>query len=247
LPLLRTGVASGACPLRGPVARRMWQACAALPVSFITPMAAVAGAVAQEILAPYAAAGLPRASVNNGGDIALHLGPGAQWRIGAVSDIASAVRRGRSVADAAFTVRADDPVRGVATSGWRGRSHSLGIADAVTVLAATAAQADAAATVLANAVDLDHPGIARVPACELRHDSDLGQRRVTTDVPPLAPHEARRALQRGLVLARRLQTEGLIHAAMLVCQGEAVSLDPQLDPHLQSTLEPAAPALPLAA
>ena len=28
----------------------------------------------------------------------------------------------------------DDPVRGIATSGWRGRSFSLGIADAVTVL-----------------------------------------------------------------------------------------------------------------
>ena len=41
------------------------------------------------------------------------------------------------------------PVRGVATSGWRGRSHSLGIADSVTVLAATAAMADAAATVIA--------------------------------------------------------------------------------------------------
>ena len=35
------------------------------------------------------------------------------------------------------TIRADDPVRGIATSGWRGRSFSLGIADAVTVLAAT--------------------------------------------------------------------------------------------------------------
>ena len=51
-------------------------------------------------------------------------------------------------------------MRGIATSGWRGRSFSLGIADAVTVLAATAAEADAAATVIANAVDLPgHPAI----------------------------------------------------------------------------------------
>ena len=42
--------------------------------SFITPMAAVAGAVADEILqAMRRAAPLARAYVNNGGDIALHL------------------------------------------------------------------------------------------------------------------------------------------------------------------------------
>ena len=41
--------------------------------------------------------------------------------------------------DGDFAVDASLPVRGVATSGWRGRSHSLGIADSVTVLARTAA------------------------------------------------------------------------------------------------------------
>ena len=41
---------------------------------FITPMAAVAGAVAEEVLgAMMRAAELERAYVNNGGDIALHL------------------------------------------------------------------------------------------------------------------------------------------------------------------------------
>ena len=131
LPLLRRAVQPGPCPVQGPVARRMWQACAALPTDFITPMAAVAGAVAQEILAPYAQAGLQRAYVNNGGDIALHLALGAQWRVGMVADIA----KRRAALDGGFSVHASDPVRGVATSGWRGRSHSLGIADAVTVLA----------------------------------------------------------------------------------------------------------------
>src|SRR5690606_41231750 len=65
-------------------------------------------------------------------------------------------------------IRAEDEVRGVATSGWRGRSFSLGIADAVTVLARTGAEADAAATLIANAVDLPgHPAIKRRPAREL--------------------------------------------------------------------------------
>ena len=89
-----------------------------------------------------------------------------------------------------MTVHADDPVRGIATSGRHGRSFSLGIADAVTVLAKTAAQADAAATVIANAVDLPgHPAILRRPACELQPDSDLGDRLVTRDVGALSEQE----------------------------------------------------------
>ena len=100
-----------------------------------------------------AAADLDKAYVNNGGDIALHLAPGA---VDATPAIAGT---GHGLADRVI-IRADDPVRGIATSGWRGRSFSLGIADAVTVLARTAAEADAAATMIANAVDLPgHPAI----------------------------------------------------------------------------------------
>ena len=228
LPLLRLPVQPGPCPVQGPVARRMWQACAALPTDFITPMAAVAGAVAQEILAPYAQAGLQRAYVNNGGDIALHLAPGAQWRVGMVADIA----KRRTALDGGFTLQASDPVRGVATSGWRGRSHSLGIADAVTVLAATAAQADAAATVIANAVNPTEPdarlGIERAPACSLKDDSDLGSRLVTVLVPALAAGLVTAALRRGARVAQHLQHNGLIHAAVLACQGQTLTVEPML-------------------
>ena len=230
LPWLRRPVTPGPCPLRGPVARRMWHACAALPSDHITPMAAVAGAVAQEILAPYASAGLPRAYVNNGGDIALHLAPGTTWRVGAVADIARAHPSSRAQ-DAAFVVRAEDPVRGVATSGWRGRSHSLGIADAVTVLAAGAAQADAAATLVANAVNADHPGITRAAATTLRHDSDLGERLVTVEVSTLPHTLVHQALQAGLALARTLQRHGLICGALLACQGQTLTLQPAPPPH----------------
>lgn len=126
-----------------------------------------------------------------------------------------------------------DPVRGIATSGWRGRSHSLGIADAVTVLARTAAEADAAATLIANAVDLPgHPAIRRVPACELAPDSDLGDRPVTVDVGPLKPGETAEALGRGLALAEEFRQRGLIEAAALFLGGEMrfsgrIALDPQ--------------------
>ena len=235
LPWLRQPVVAGArCPLQRAVARRMWQACAPLVQEadgFITPMAAVAGSVAQELVAAYRRPGISRAWVNNGGDIALHLAPGHQARVGLVADIArfeaQALQRtatGQMRTDAGFLVQADQPVRGVATSGWRGRSQSRGIADSVTVLAASAAMADAAATVIANAVDVLHAGIGRRPACDVRDDSDLGQIPVTVAVPPLPPALVAQALQAGLASARRLQQRGLVHAALLVCQGTMLRL-----------------------
>jgi hypothetical protein len=118
-------------------------------------------------------------------------------------------------------VHACDPTRGVATSGRHGRSFSLGIADAVTALGRTAAQADAAATIIANAVDLPgHPAITRCPAKELQPDSDLGERLVTRDVGPLQGFEIVAALEAGADKARALLAAGLIDGAALHLQGE---------------------------
>ena len=227
LPLLRQAVSSKAtdCPLKGPVARRMWQACRPYAMDFITPMAAVAGSVAQEIIACYQRPGIARAWVNNGGDIAMHLTPGQSLKVGLYADIARldvAQLQDQLLLDGQFSVEAAMPVRGVATSGWRGRSFSMGIADSVTVLARTAAQADAAATVIANAVNVNDARVQRAPAASLKDDSDLGQRLVTTGVPPLAPALVLQALQAGLATARALQSEGLIDSALLVCQQQAL-------------------------
>jgi len=220
LPLLRQPVGTE-CLLRGPVARRMWQACAPFRAGFITPMAAVAGSVAQELIGFYERPGIARAWLNNGGDIAMHLAPGQSVRVGLFSDLARFDLRhvGRIATDGQFEVAAHMPVRGVATSGWRGRSFSLGIADSVTVLAATAAQADAAATVVANAVDVQDAGIHRRPAHECKDDSDLGDRPVTVGVDALSPAQVRRALDAGVARALALQRAGLIVSAVLVCQG----------------------------
>ncbi|MDP9899542.1 UPF0280 family protein [Variovorax ginsengisoli] len=240
LPLLRQPVGPahglhglhGLHHLQGPVARRMWQACAPFRAGFITPMAAVAGAVAQELIACYQRPGIERAWINNGGDIALHLAPGASARIGVFADLANydvrdALAPGRDLpVDGAFELHADMPVRGVATSGWRGRSFSLGIADSVTVLAATAAQADAAATVIGNAVDVVDAAITRRPASECKDQSDLGDIPVTVDVPPLAPAQVRRALDAGAARALALQGEGRIWSAVLVCQGQWQVVNP---------------------
>ena len=218
---LRGGVRGGggqalpSPPLTGPTAWRMEAAIAPLAEIFITPMAAVAGSVADEILAAMLAGRrLGRAYVNNGGDCALHLAEGQSMQLAIAGT-------GHGLADR-IAIRAEDPVRGVATSGWRGRSFSLGIADAVTVLARTGAEADAAATIVANAVDLPgHPAIERQQACDLAPDSDLGGRLVTVGVGILSPAEVGAALERGLTVAEDLRHRGLIVAAALFLAGQA--------------------------
>jgi len=217
LALLRSAVRPGVPRPRGRVALRMRRAVEPFAAAyFITPMAAVAGAVAEEVLAAMTdAAGLTRAYVNNGGDIALHLGPGTAFSVGMADD----PERPRLFGD--MRVESDGDIRGIATSGWRGRSFSLGIADAVTVLAPTAAAADAAATVVANAVDLPgHPAVLRVPARSLQPDSDLGDRAVTRAVGSLTPDEIATALDAGAACARQLEALGLIRAAALNIRGE---------------------------
>jgi len=207
----------------GAIARRMLAAVRPYASQiFITPMAAVAGAVAEEILEVMtSAARLSRAYVNDGGDIALHLVPGEKFVVGMVEHPDRASLFGTT------TIESGCPIRGIATSGWRGRSFSLGIADAVTVLADTAAMADAAATVVANAVDLPrHPRVGRVPACELAPDSDLGERLVTQSVGELTPDEIGEALEAGIQLAESLRDSGLIRAAALNLQRETRAVIP---------------------
>ncbi|MGH8779829.1 UPF0280 family protein [Paraburkholderia sp.] len=225
LPLLRRPLCADATaldnPCSGPIARRMWAACHPHRAHYITPMAAVAGSVADELIAAFARPGVARAFVNNGGDIALHLTDGQHYRVGVFADLAAFDGNTTHALDAHLTLDASMPVRGIATSGWRGRSFSLGIADSATVLARTAADADAAATIVANAVDLDHAGIVRRPASSLNDDSDLGELPVTVDVPLLPPPLIDFALERGARVAQRLCDDGTIAGAALFLQRRA--------------------------
>jgi ApbE superfamily uncharacterized protein (UPF0280 family) len=224
LPFLRQVADPAQCVLKGRVARRMHAAVVPFAADhFITPMAAVAGAVAEEILdAMMKVAELQRAYVNNGGDIAFHLADGQSFRLGLAD------RPDQPGLIGATTIEACQPTRGVATSGCGGRSFSLGIADAVTVLAQTAAQADAAATVIANAVDLPgHPGIVRVPACDIQPDNDLGDRLVTRSVGQLLPREVATALEAGVDRARELLAAGLIDGAVLYLQDKTFVVMPK--------------------
>jgi uncharacterized protein len=234
--LRRPATGNGAPPL-GRVARRMHEA--VIPFSaqtFITPMAAVAGAVAEEILESMtSAANLSKAYVNNGGDISLHLAPSESFVVGMVE------RPDRPSLFGAARIESKQLVRGIATSGWRGRSFSLGIADAVTVLAESAAMADAAATVIANAVDLPgHVSIVRVRACDLNPDSDLGERLVTQSVGDLSDCEISTALDAGVAVAvaTSLLSDGPIQSAALCLSGNtrvvAARLETQLTGSPQS-------------
>ena len=319
LPLLRTPLPTP--PPAGAIARAMHTACTPFADRFITPMAAVAGAVADAVLAAMVRGrDLPRAFVNNGGDIAFHLAPGTLLRCGLVSDIAIAGRvtaglsscvmavhgldpgigpathdlrgrdtgpswvtgpspvmtqmgnpattengplswpppspswpgvsgppiaaragrgapdkpghdeqdsdrTGRITPDGTFLLTAEHSARGLATSGRAckghgGRSFSLGIADSVTILARTAAQADAAATIIGNAVDLPgHPSIDRRPASQIDPASDLGDRLITFDVGPLSDAAIDAALDAGETMADTLLRDGLIEGAVLALRG----------------------------
>jgi ApbE superfamily uncharacterized protein (UPF0280 family) len=219
LPLLKTPLGDVRPLPRGPVARRMVAAVWPFRAEYVTPMAAVAGAVADEVLAAMTAAeGLAKAYVNDGGDIAFHLAPGQVFHAGLVT------RLDAPAIDAVATVRASQAVRGIATSGRGGRSFSRGIADAVTVLAATAADADAAATLLGNAVDVASPAVVRRPARQLDPETDLGDVPVTVSVGDLATAEIAAALDAGARRAREMIEGSLIVGAFLALRGETRAL-----------------------
>lgn len=215
----------------GVVARRMYAACMPLVENtWLTPMIAVAGSVADHILsAMLAGSPLTKAYVNNGGDIALFLDGSECFTVG--------ICENPTIGRVASTVQlhACDGVGGVATSGWRGRSHSLGIADAVTVLAHSAASADTAASLIANAVDVPaSSNIERLPANELLPDSDLRDRPVTINVGKLNKAEVQSALHCGQQAADKLLSQGLIKAAFISLKGDSVISGERFDNQLST-------------
>ena len=215
LSILRRPIGTSSPKPSGRVARRMVQAVAPYVEMFITPMASVAGSVADEILAAMTIEkGLTNAYVNNGGDIAIHIEPGNALTVGLVP-----ILRGGGIGGS-ITINSNMRVRGIATSGMEGRSFSLGIADAVTVLSPTAAVADAAATVIANLVNVDHAAISRTPASSLDPDSDLGELPVVIERGPLPDILVSEALDVAQQYAQKLIKTGLIDDAYIACAGQ---------------------------
>ncbi|PIE16847.1 MAG: hypothetical protein CSA68_00920 [Rhodobacterales bacterium] len=217
LPVLRAQLTPGAVRPSDPVGVRMVEAATRhCQDRFVTPMIAVAGSVADEILVTMiGAAELQRCYVNNGGDIALFLAPGAHFSV-AMAD-AGGLDLGR------VKIHPEHQIGGIATSGQKGRSLSFGIADSVTVLGANAAQADVAATLIANAVNLPgHPDLRYERASDIVYDSDLGDRHVVVHVPALTQGQKGAALARGKKAALGMLERHLIKGAALFLQGESV-------------------------
>lgn len=203
--------------VEGRVAQAMVDAALPFADVYVTPMAAVAGAVADEVLRIVRAAGaIEKAYVNDGGDIAIHLEPGQSLTFGVAGDFSAGQKPS---INGTLMLEHSHGVGGIATSGAHGKSLSLGIADSVTVLGKTAATADVAATLIANAVNVESKSVTRKAANKLDPDTDLGSMLVTTKVGKLEQEEIIAALDAGQAQAKRYLDEGLIAGAVLMLQG----------------------------
>lgn len=215
LPLLQSAMNPNSPAPKSQVAFRMDQAvrphCAK---TFVTPMAAVAGAVADAVLAAMTQViPLKRAYVNNGGDIALHLAQDENFSTAMFGLQGHELGR--------IKLSSQHGVGGIASSGQGGRSLSFGIADSVTVLAVNAAAADVAATLIGNAVNLpNHPAITRQKAMDVKPDTDLGNRLVVTNIGMLSNLDIITALNAGHAVAEKMLADDLIKGAALFLRGK---------------------------
>ena len=213
------------------IAQKMQLATQEFYPEFITPMAAVAGSIADSILEVLTNGyDLQKAYVNNGGDVSFYLSKGQKMK----SSIASM--------ENTFTeIKYNHKSRGIATSGWKGRSFSFGVADSVTVLANNAAMADAAATMIANSVDIkDHYLIKKQMAKDLYDDSDLLNKMVTVEVGDLSKKDVLKAIENGHMQATKYLHKNLINSALIQLRGYfciVQNVSSQLDINHQSSLK----------
>ncbi|MFZ5633487.1 MAG: UPF0280 family protein [Bacillota bacterium] len=209
--LARDALTDGADPA---VLNRMIEVTRATGEPDITPMAAVAGAFAEQALEGAAGEGATRIIVNNGGDIAIRLGKGESIRVGIVTDLAS------GKVTHFIDLKGEYGLGGIATSGFGGRSFTKGIASAVVVLAGTAAQADACATMVANAVYAGHPGIKLRKAEELDPLTDIRGQVVVEKVGRLDGPTVRKAIASGQERFFRYREKGLLFGAVIAVRDQ---------------------------
>ena len=167
--------------------RVMAEAVLAIGEETLTPMAAVAGAVADVVADWIFARGADLVAVNNGGDVALRLGPGQQMRMGILPTLDGGISQ-------VVTLRAEDQIGGVCTSGLGGRSLTRGIANSVSVFSSRCTLADACATHIANCSYVSSPRVHTSLAGELDPESDIADLRVVCRVDALQEAEVRQGL-----------------------------------------------------
>jgi uncharacterized protein len=194
-------------PPEQPLAHEMWRAVSLVGDPDLTPMAAVAGTIADATADFLADLGLTRVVVNNGGDVAVRLREPESLSVGLRPDV--------STNDITHVARIDTGMNigGICTSGLGGRSFSRGVASSATVFASRASVADAAATAVANATYIYSPAVKRVPADTLDPDTDLKGADVTVSVGDLDPREIEQALSQGIARAEELVAAGIVFGA----------------------------------
>lgn len=201
------------------VVRNMIRACKKMEAHDLTPLAAVAGAASDMVADFLIAKGGTKIIVDNGGDIAIRLKGDEQARIGIKTEIAA------RKPDYLLVIDSRMGVGGVATSGLGGRSFTKGIASAVTVLSDNASSADAAATVIANATNAEHPAITRCLPETVYPDTDIAGEWVTESAGELPPEKVSEALRKGLSEAYRLHRKGHIKGAFIAVKGSVAWTD----------------------
>ncbi len=204
-----------------PVIHRMITAVLATGDKSLTPLAAVAGAVSDEVADfVFQQAGVSKVVVNNGGDIAIRLRDNEVATVGINLDCS------KPTVSRMLTIR--EEVSGVATSGFGGRSFTKGIASAAVVWAHSSSMADALATILGNATNVDDGAIQRRLAEEIYPDTDIPGHWVTTSVGDISETKVEEALEGGTALARKLRQQGLVFEALLAVKSQARATDRML-------------------
>ncbi len=153
-----------------------------------------------------------RVIVENGGDIAIRLADGETATVG--------IRPQMTSRHVSHVIRLDagQPSWGVTTSGVGGRSLTRGIASAVTVVAANASVADAAATAIGNACFVEDDAIIQLPAGSLDPNTDIAGLSVTAEVGELSPEKVLKAIENARQKAALLSQRKLIHGAFVALQ-----------------------------
>jgi hypothetical protein len=197
----------------------------------LTPMAAVAGSIADMVADYLYTAGATKVIVNNGGDIALRLSHAETVAVGVAPVIGGSQTH-------ILQVKAGDGIGGIATSGLGGRSFTKGIATAAVVVAQRAALADACATSIANATYAPHASIKLGLAGNIDPDSDIADHLVVYEVDDVPAHIAQQALANGYEQALALYRQKLIAgAALFICNWGVMLPDNLMKPAADIQIE----------
>ncbi|MCX8021755.1 MAG: hypothetical protein N2745_03185 [Syntrophorhabdaceae bacterium] len=182
----------------------------------LTPMAAVAGAVADGLKERLKEDGIDFIAINNGGDISIFNGSKKAIRVGLIE-----IKRGNP---SPFILKIEGfKDVGIATSGFGGKSFTLGLADMATVIAKTGAIADAAATFICNMTNVGSTRVLRKRAIEIDPITDIPDDFVTVEIGSLTDKEKEEALRNGLSWAERLKTYGVIYDAIIILDNSMVT------------------------